>query len=638
MPKRSSSHQLEDRSLRRFEDLLPDSWVVRPLDKDYGHDREVEIFKKDGTSTGLTFRAQLKATEKAVNAFSYSMKTEHLAYFDTFDVPTAIVRYVAETDMFYLLWHFNVGSREKWETQKTLTLVWSEVDHLNSENAENIIQTLDIVRRLRHAHAPSHISIVASCSEDVCSDQRYGFRKAVDHLLELEPDFHSGHNDIDSVPFDINFDGETVLISVDCISSIRFFWNGESEDLISSALYSIGTLLFRFGAKAAASSIALTCLEGKFTAPVDMLAVHLCTALLSTPSKAVDLALLNCLDTPSEGQMIFHMRLLQTAKSRDHLAAVSKYFDACYKKANGDSGKGASLYSKANFLISHGEPRAAFYALNAARHLRPAYCKTAYFLQLLGSALHLTGRFERAADIYNRCAKLSPGLHIDYCRADSLLFAGRFAESELIFEELLDGDSVSVPGEQDLPNDTWLRYELCRWLRSTYGDRIQRGVGVLASIRNDNPDASDWEADHQLDPLDPLANFNIGVSLSKSNPTVAAMAFTSAGLVNGNDPESWTNAVLCFFNAKADIGIMLAISELLRNCGASGYDLMRSELTEQGFPDELIEKLDAAVSSQMEMVRRGKPVATEVTIVGDDEIFADGIVHLELFHHARKRL
>jgi len=638
MPRRSSSHQLEDRSLRRFEDLLPDSWAVRPLEKDYGHDREVEIFEPDGTYTGLTFRAQLKATQKAADALSYSIKTEHLAYFDTFDVPTAIVRYVAETDMFYLLWHFNVGNREKWETQKTLTVGWSETDRLTSDNAEGIIQTLDIVRRVRHAHAPRHISIVATCSEDAPSDQRYAFRKAVDHLLELEPDFHSGHDDIDSVPFDISFDGETVLISVDCISSISFFWDGNPEELISSALYSIGTLLFRFGAKAAASSIALTCLEGDYTAPADMLAVHLSTALLSTPSKAVDLALLNGLDAPSTGQMMFHMHLLQSPESRNHLAAATKYFDACYKKANGDSGKGATLYSKANFLISHGEPRAAFFALNAARHLRPQYCETAYFLQLLGSALHLSERFDQAADIYNRSAKLSPGLQIDYCRADSLLLAGRFAESETIFEKLLDGESISVPGEQDLPTDTRLRYELCRWLRSAYGDRVKRSVGVLASIRDDNPDDSDWEAHHQLDPLDPLANFNIGVSLSKSNPTVAAMAFTAAGLENGNDPESWTNAVLCFFNAQDDMGIMLAISELLQHCGTSGYDFMRSELTGQGFPDELIEQLDAAVSSQMEIARRRKPVATEVKIVGDDEIFADGIVHVELFHHARKRL
>lgn len=83
---------------------------------------------------------------------------------------------------------------------------------------------------------------------------------------------------------------------------------------------------------------------------------------------------------------------------------------------------------------------------------------------------------------------------------------------------------------------------------------------------------------------------------------------------------------------------MLAMAELLRNCGADGYDFLRSQLTEQGFPNDLIEELDIAASSQMEMVRRRKPVATEVTIVGDDEMFEDGIAHVELFHHARKRL
>jgi len=638
MPRRSSSHQLEDLSLRRFEELLPNSWVVRPLDKDYGHDREVEIFESDGTSTGLTFRAQLKATQKAVGALSYSIKTEHLAYFDTFDVPTAIVRYVAETNVFYLLWHFNVGSREKWEKQKTLTLVWSESDLLNAKNTESIKHTLDLVRRVRSAHAPRHISIVATCSEDVPSEKRYVFRKAVNGLLDLEPDFHSGHDDIDSVPFDITFDGETVLISVDCLSSIRFFWDGDLTELVGSALYIIGTLLSRFGANTAASSLALTCLENNFVAPTEMLAGHLCAALSSRPSEAVDLALLNGFDAPSEGQMMFLMQLLRTPIPRNSLSAVTKYFDACYEKTSEDSGRAAVLYSKANFLISHDEPRAAFYALNAARKLRPAYENTAYFLQLLGSALHLSGRYQQAAEVYKRSAKLSPGTHIDYCRADSLLFAGRFAEGEAIFEELLDEDVVSESTDHDLPADTGLRYELCRWLRSTYGDSIQRHIGALARLREGRPDDSDWETHHQLDPLDPLANFNIGISLSKTKPTVAGMAFTVTGLINGNDKESWANAVLCFFNAGAGSTTMLAIAELLRNCGADGYDYLRAQLTEQSFPKDLIEDLDAAASSQMEMIRRGKSVATELVIVGDDEIFADDIIHVELFHHARNRL
>lgn len=638
MPRRSSSHQLEDLSLRRFEELLPNSWVVRPLDKDYGHDREVEIFEPDGTSTGLTFRAQLKATQKTVGALSYSIKTEHLAYFDTFDVPTAIVRYVAETNVFYLLWHFNVGNREKWEKQKTLTLVWSENDLLTAKNAETIKHTLDLIRRVRSAHAPRQISIVAICSEDVPSEKRYAFRKAVNGLLDLEPGFHSGHDDIDSVPFDINFDGETILISVDCLSSIRFFWDGDLNELIGSALYIIGTLLFRFGAKNAALQLALTCLEKKFVAPTDMLAVHLCAALLSRPSEAVNLALLNGFDEPSEGQMMFLIHLLRTPVHRNSFTAVTKYFDACYNKASEDSSRGAVLYSKANFLIAHDEPRAAFYALNAARKLRPAYENTAYFLQLLGSALHLTGRYGQAAEVYSLSSSVSPGTHIDYCRADSLLFAGRFAESEAIFEKLLDEDGVSAPADQDLPTDTWLRSELCRWLRITYGDSIQRRIGALALVREDNSDDSDWKMHHRLDPLDPLANFNIGVSFSETNPAIAGMAFTAAGLVNGNDKESWTNAVMCFFNAEANKTTMLAMAELLRNCGADGYDFMRSQLTEQGFSNDLIEELDIAASSQMEMVRRRKPVETEVTIVGDDEMFEDGIVHVELFHHARNRM
>ncbi|WP_443030611.1 DUF4365 domain-containing protein [Sphingomonas sp. RT2P30] len=68
MPRRPRSHQVEDISIRRFEDMLPRAWVSRIVVPDYGVDRDVEIFTAAGESTGLKFAVQLKATDNVTYA------------------------------------------------------------------------------------------------------------------------------------------------------------------------------------------------------------------------------------------------------------------------------------------------------------------------------------------------------------------------------------------------------------------------------------------------------------------------------------------------------------------------------------------------------------------------------------------
>jgi hypothetical protein len=47
MPKRPKQHQLEDLSRAKFQLCLPEEWVIRDKDKDYGIDCEVELFDED---------------------------------------------------------------------------------------------------------------------------------------------------------------------------------------------------------------------------------------------------------------------------------------------------------------------------------------------------------------------------------------------------------------------------------------------------------------------------------------------------------------------------------------------------------------------------------------------------------------
>jgi len=60
MPKRVKQHQLEDKSRAKYALGIPQSWVMRDKDKDYGIDIEVEIFDAQGRATGLVYWAKSK--------------------------------------------------------------------------------------------------------------------------------------------------------------------------------------------------------------------------------------------------------------------------------------------------------------------------------------------------------------------------------------------------------------------------------------------------------------------------------------------------------------------------------------------------------------------------------------------------
>lgn len=63
--KRPRQHIIETKSKKRFEALVPDTWVARELNADYGLDYLIEIFK-DNNSTGHLFFVQLKGTDNDI--------------------------------------------------------------------------------------------------------------------------------------------------------------------------------------------------------------------------------------------------------------------------------------------------------------------------------------------------------------------------------------------------------------------------------------------------------------------------------------------------------------------------------------------------------------------------------------------
>lgn len=106
MAQRTRNHVIEDKSRQALSAILPDNWVIRDKDKDYGIDCEVEIFDHHGIPTGLVFWVQLKATEskREYDVKNIFFKAEKIYQFQNYKIPVVIVRYSVTDNLLYYNW------------------------------------------------------------------------------------------------------------------------------------------------------------------------------------------------------------------------------------------------------------------------------------------------------------------------------------------------------------------------------------------------------------------------------------------------------------------------------------------------------------------------------------------------------
>ena len=131
-PRRPREHVLEELSRQAFRAALPAEWVVRGVDDDYGIDREVEIFD-EGRTTGLTFKVQLKASDRAARSGpSRRIDVERLEYWNSLDVPVLIAYLVVETGQLFGRWAHTIGREPGSDRQRrTMTLKFAAADLLD---------------------------------------------------------------------------------------------------------------------------------------------------------------------------------------------------------------------------------------------------------------------------------------------------------------------------------------------------------------------------------------------------------------------------------------------------------------------------------------------------------------------------
>lgn len=122
--KRPKSHQIAERAESAISDAL-EPWVVEPIRKDYGKDLRVEVFRQssnseEAKSTGVEFYIQIKSTNTTQfrDLSIFSIRVEHLEYWDSSALPVLLVRFHAPTRTLYSRWTVTIPIKHRQKTQR----------------------------------------------------------------------------------------------------------------------------------------------------------------------------------------------------------------------------------------------------------------------------------------------------------------------------------------------------------------------------------------------------------------------------------------------------------------------------------------------------------------------------------------
>lgn len=149
MIKRPRSHQLEDESWKAFFNCIPNQWVLRKPQPDYGIDGEVEIFDESGSSTGLLFFVQLKGTDvkEKAKALSCRILLKTLRYYKSLPVPVLLIRYHSPSKSLYFRWSGTIDPYYTRKGSKTIKVNFSEETRWSDKTPDLLVEYLKFFQR-----------------------------------------------------------------------------------------------------------------------------------------------------------------------------------------------------------------------------------------------------------------------------------------------------------------------------------------------------------------------------------------------------------------------------------------------------------------------------------------------------------
>lgn len=573
MPSRPIQHQLEDLSRSKFKITLPCEWVFRDKHNDYGIDGEVEIFDKDGKSTGLLFFVQLKATQstnkKLVKTVKFNIDTLH--YYRSLPAPVLIVRYDATNDCFLTMWAHEIDLFYAIKAQKSISVRFKEGSEWEVQDKQNIVSFLEKYRALAKQTLPIPIpTIVTIDKKSTFIINNYTLKDDIINKLAAHNDIIKTTHDQHEALIDISISAEEVIVRVLGDPRCTFQYTPPEdkillvEEITDLILIGIaGAIAQREMNDLAAKIIFSGNISEKVSRHLNILQLFL-PHLLRSSYYDNALKLISSIlqdDKSCILEFITHICILislNRTNERQASAIESFLFNCAETSESIDKQKyGINLYNIGNFYRSRHLPRKAIKFYLRARKFQPAYYKQGYFFAELGGLFFHINKFKISASFYKKALEIESKKDWVPLYADALMFCGNYQES-------LDTLDPYINSEKNCA-DEWV-------LKNFFLDNIVNNFKVKSQDRNEIlanklADISLSEKDElrknlesslESDFLCALAWYNIAQNhYREADIYSAAVSFIFSSLLSRTDVEGWVNAVSCLLNIKKHDGLII---------------------------------------------------------------------------------
>ena len=573
MPKRPKQHRLEDKSRIRFQDILPDMWVYRDKDKDYGIDAEVELFGQNEKPQGLIFFVQLKATESKEKStiLNVDFKIETLKYYKSLDIPVLLVRYSDYDNSIYIKWVNNIDFFYAKDNAKTIRIKLAEKDKWNKETHSKIEIYLKKARYLKAGSFRFPLPIEISIDQKTINGLSKGILLTqIKRELKEHSEFINIQDENKSL-IKISLNNNVLKIDASNLAGCSFHSielqdkKDFSKNLSKDILIGIAFSMIQLGQIEYCGRIIFeNNLESKLIEKKELL-VHFIIPLFHSSFFEETLSifeeiLINDNDIGLKIISNFHMLMVSDKKNEKANKIIEEFLKRQIERAKINKDK--QLIGIANYnLGNHYSNRAVFFQaihhFNLARKFAPIYLKQQYFYSEIASVLFRYGKYIFASNFYLKSLKLKSDNHTLALYADALMFAGEYEKSIKKFGEYLD--KSDKPIEEFVLKKILLELILKKHkIKKQTRNEIE--ANKYAEIKKANKNTNllqQLEKALTFDLLSGLAWFNFGIIYNeKNNFDDATICFTMAALLNTEDVESWKNATLSSFNAKNNLSFI----------------------------------------------------------------------------------
>jgi len=576
VPTRPKQHQLEDVSRRKFAEALPREWVFRDVSHDYGIDGEVEIFDEGGQATGLSFLVQLKATEakRVSDRRRVKLKVEQLRYFKSRQVPVLIVRYDHVENRLFSRWAGRLDFYRLKPDAKHISFVVDEFDEWSAQTPIALECDVRRTRAVVHGQVKAPIRVRLDFAEIGITNREA--RLAISEVCA--PTFGKLIEFV-AAPED-NFDVELLVSGSDFVARIGHATCLTVHDFDIKIDEQVYVRLATYSVAATAAALAfLNCTQlsnrvlqaggAGFLADIpEEASLFLVTKLVASVGVAHALQLvaewLVNIDEETLSWVIGPLTicLLSSMEQKD-AEAYERFLNLLVRlaeKSGSAISVGAAYYNLANFLRDQQRYGSALRCYRTAARSNPSYHTAGYFFKEVGACFFLAGRFRIAASCYSRALRAGIDDEVRFLYADALLFAGEYRRSM---------DEFSLIVEEGCNAEWILKLYVAKWLvENAKIESQERRKHASTLLFRPFAEVSEQQRSEllldalQLDALNPLFAFNLGVQISSEADGMdhdswigAYHSFLIAAFGQPNDLESWINAMMCAFNNRELLGL-----------------------------------------------------------------------------------